>query len=173
MNLHFDLNLTKSYHSNSQRARVLTENWIKENLFCPICGANKLSQFKNNSPVADFYCENCNEQYELKSKENKRGNIGREIVDGAYSTMIERINSQHNPNFLFLTYSNNSVNNLIIIPNHFFTPDIIEKRKPLNDNARRAGWVGCNINIETIPNSGKIYRVNQGVEIYKDDVISN
>lgn len=49
-----------------------------------------------------------------------------------------------------------SVNDLIFIPKHFFVPDIIEKRRPLAENARRAGWVGCNIIIGKIPEQGKI-----------------
>ena len=76
-----------------------------------------MAEFTNNKPVADFYCANCNEQYELKSKQAKLSNI---INDGAYDTMIERISSDNNPNFFFLTYSQEySVNNFLIIPKHF------------------------------------------------------
>lgn len=38
-------------------------------------------------------------------------------------------------------------------------PENIEKRKPLSQTARRAGWVGCNILLNTIPNSGKIFYI--------------
>lgn len=38
----------------------------------------------------------------------------------------------------------------------FFVPQIIEKRKPLANNARRAGWEGCNILLGMIPNFAKI-----------------
>lgn len=72
--------------------------------------------------------------------------------------MIERITGNHNPDFFFMSYSKSeySVNDLIFIPKHFFVPDIIEKRRPLAENARRAGWVGCNIIIGKIPEQGKI-----------------
>ena len=53
--------------------------------------------------------------------------------------MISRIKSYSNPNFFFMNYADGAVNNLWLIPNHFFVPSIIEKRKPLSDNARRAG----------------------------------
>lgn len=165
-----DLNLDISdiqYSSKSQQIRVLTESWVERNMFCPICGKPELLRFENNRPVADFYCGNCKEQYELKSK---KGNLGNRIVDGAYSTMIERITSSTNPNFLFLTYNDYVVENLILIPNHFFTPNIIEKRKPLSDNARRAGWVGCNIDISQIPKSGLIHIIKNGGELNKDDI---
>ena len=113
MNLNFNKSLAQGYSSNAQIARVLTENWVKENSFCPCCGNVYLSDFENNRPVADFYCSNCKEEFELKSKNGLFSNI---ITDGAYSTMIERINSNQNPNFFFLTYSKEfSVNNFLLI----------------------------------------------------------
>lgn len=159
MNLKFEIKLAENYKSNSQIARVLSESWVKQNSYCPSCGFVKLSEFENNRPVADFYCSNCSEEFEVKSKDGN--SVGDKIVDGAYSTMIERINSQNNPNFFFLNYNKESasVNNFLIIPKHFFVPDIIEKRKPLSDTARRAGWIGCNIEISKVPESGRIFLV--------------
>ena len=170
MNLNFNVDLTNNYISNSQIARVLTEDWVKQNGYCPNCGNLKLSEFENNKPVADFYCNNCLEEFELKSKGGNK--LGNKITDGAYSTMIERINSQNNPNFFFLNYEkkNLTVSNFLIIPKHFFVPEIIEKRKPLSDKARRAGWTGCNIDITKIPESGRIFLV-QNSEIVKQNIV--
>ena len=173
MNLHFESKIVEHYKSRSQKIRVLTEDWIKRNQYCPICGNDILTNYEANKPVADFYCIDCKSDFELKSKENKKGLLGNKIADGAYNTMIDRITSMQNPNFLFLTYNNNSVNNLILIPNHFFVPSIIEKRKPLSDNARRAGWVGCNINIGEIPDNGKIFIIKNNFSIEREKVISN
>ena len=170
MNLMLNMRVAEKYQSNSQKARVLTENWVKNNAFCPICGTEKIEKFENNKPVADFYCEKCKEIFELKSK---NGNFTNIINDGAYSTMIERITSNTNPDFLFLTYSNtrNMVENFLIIPKHFFTPNIILKRKPLAITARRAGWVGCNIDLKPIPKDGKIFIIKDGKEISKEKVL--
>lgn len=173
MNLELDIHIAKQYKSTSQRIRILTEHWVGNNLFCPICGNTELTHYEANRPVADFFCNNCRSDYELKSKENPKGELGRKIVDGAYTTMIERITSMQNPNFFFLTYAQNYVNNFILIPKYFFTPSIIEKRKPLSETARRAGWVGCNINIENIPECGKIYIVKDCHEIEYKQVIAN
>lgn len=173
MNLSFNTNIITQYKSKSQQIRVLTEDWVSRNLFCPICGSPILNNYKANKPVADFFCDKCKSDFELKSKESKKGELGKRIVDGAYETMIHRITSLQNPNFFFLTYNNNIVNNFILIPNHFFIPDIIEKRNPLSDHAKRAGWVGCNINIENIPESGKIFIIKDNQEIEKDKVISD
>jgi type II restriction enzyme len=62
-----------------------------------------------------------------------------------------------------MTHNDVSVNNLILIPRYFFTPSIIEKRKPLAETAHRAGWIGCNINISTIPQNCKINIVKSGI----------
>ena len=169
MQLEFDLPRAKGYKNKSQIARVLTEAWVKTNAYCPNCGEAYLSDFANNRPVADFFCGNCQEQFELKSK---RGSPGRKIVDGAYSSMIDRISSDNNPNFFFLNYLETySVKNFLIIPKHFFTPRIIEKRKALPPTARRAGWEGCNIVMGEIPESGKIFYVKDQRVLDKKEVL--
>lgn len=164
MKLSFDSKLAERYTSNSQRARVLTEDWVARSIFCPNCGSVSLDQYENSRPVADFCCKNCNEDYELKSK---KSSIGAKVVDGAYRTMIQRLESSNNPNFFILNYDavNLTVTNFLVIPKHFFVPSIIEKRKPLAVTARRSGWVGCNILLDQIPQTGKIYFVrNKHVE---------
>lgn len=157
MNLTFNTNLANGYRSNSQIARRLTEDWVLNNSYCPNCGEIPLMEFENNRPVADFYCKKCSEEFELKSKSGK---LSSTITDGAYSTMIERINSHNNPNFFFLTYTKQwTVNDFLIIPKQFFTPEIIIKRPPLAENARRAGWVGCNIDISKVAETGKVFLI--------------
>jgi type II restriction enzyme len=138
-------------------------------MFCPVCGAEHLVQFSANKPVADFYCDACRQEYELKSK--VATSIGRTIADGAYDTMIERITSSNNPHLFYMTHNDVAITNLILIPRYFFTPSIIEKRRPLADTARRAGWIGCNINISTIPQNCKIDIVKSGVICDKSSVL--
>lgn len=158
MNLNLNFDLASEYTSNSQRSRVVTENWIAENMYCPVCGASRLTHYSANRPVADFCCAVCESDFELKSGKSPLGSI---IPDGAYATMIERITSLQNPNLLCMTHSNGEIDNLILIPKFFFTPAVIIKRRPLGENARRAGWVGCNINISQIPSIAKIPIIRQ------------
>ena len=171
MDLRFNQNLAEKYHSGSQISRVVTEDWMERNMFCPVCGAPVLGHYEANRPVADFYCNSCNSDFELKSKESKTAAIGHKITDGAYSTMIDRITSLSNPHLFVMTYSSWEVNNLLLIPNYFFVPDIIEKRKPLADTAHRAGWIGCNIEIGNIPESGKIFIVRNSQQLDKSRVV--
>ncbi len=160
MKLIFDEQLAAKYKSASQRARVLTEHWVDESIFCPNCGHLDIDKYPNNQPVADFFCSNCKEDYELKSKQNS---VGTKILDGAYRTKMERLQSSSNPNLFVLNYhlENLSVLNFFVIPKHFFVPEIIEKRKPLAASARRAGWIGSNILLQKIPQAGKIFLIRQ------------
>ena len=139
--LHFDTALAADYKSESQKIRVLTEDWTVKNAFCPCCGEG-LTHYENNRPVADFFCSACREQFEQKSK---RTAFGRKITDGAYDSMISRLSDNNNPHFFFMTYKNDAVKDLMLVPKHFFAADMIERRKPLAPTARRAGWIGCNI----------------------------
>lgn len=102
MNLCFDQSLGLGYKSNSQKIRVMSESWVNDNIFCPVCGNARISKLENNRPVADFQCPSCGEIFELKSKD---GRIGRKISDGAYDTMISRITSMTNPDLLVMHYS--------------------------------------------------------------------
>lgn len=158
MRLVLDAKLAAEYKSSSQKIRVLTEAWVERSIFCPNCGRIDIDKYPNNKPVADFYCRNCSEDYELKSKQ---GTPGAKIVDGAHRTMLERLRGSNNPNFFLLDYdiSDLAVRNFLVIPKHFFVPEIIEKRSPLAPTARRAGWVGCNILLNRIPETGKIFFV--------------
>lgn len=160
MDLKFDEAVAANYRSRSQRVRVMSEFWLVKNIFCPCCGQEHIYGVANNSPVADAQCKNCGEIFELKSKKNL---IGSKIVDGSYQTMIERITSNANPQLFVMSYSDKfSVTDLILVPKFFFTSDIIEKRKPLSENARRAGWTGCKILYEKIPEQGKINIIREG-----------
>jgi type II restriction enzyme len=161
--------IAEKYSSESQKIRVITEHWVNRSAFCPNCG-NTLDKFPNNSPVADFYCGNCREEYELKSK---NGDVGKKIVDGAYTSMITRLKADNNPNFFFLTYDalTLGIRNFLVIPKYFFVPSIIEKRKALNPSARRAGWIGCNILMSNVPEFGKIFYIQNGIAKSKIEVL--
>lgn len=136
---------------------------MTRNMYCPICGNTVLNHYEANRPVADFYCLKCQNDFELKSKEGHGGKFSNIINDGQYDKMIERITSNRNPNFLFMYHDGYMVRNLILIPKHYFVPEIIIKRKPLASTARRAGWVGCNIDMKAIPSSGKIFIIHDGM----------
>ena len=102
------------YFSGSQKARIWTERWVSEWLFCPNCGHPKLSQFPANRPVADFVCSQCEDQFELKSQKRP---FGAKLANGAYYAKMERLASANNPNLLLLNYdlARTSVKDIIVI----------------------------------------------------------
>lgn len=159
------------YTSPSQSARAWTERWVRDWVYCPNCGSPKVNSFPNNSPVADFFCTTCKEEYELKSQKSVFGN---RVVDGSYKTKCERLAASNNPNLFLLNYDLKqlSVTNLFVVPRHFFVKEIIQERKPLAPTARRAGWVGSNILLNEVPESGKIFIVRGGQPEPKDTVLA-
>lgn len=159
------------YTSGSQSARTWTEQWLRDTVYCPNCGSQKINQFPNNSPVADFFCALCKEEYELKSQKRIFGN---KVLDGSFRTKCDRLAADNNPSLFLLNYDRKalSVVNLLVVPKHFFVREIIEKRKPLATTARRAGWIGSNILLNQIPESGKIYIVRAGQIEPKNSVLA-
>lgn len=169
MNLVFP-ELSVNYRSASQRIRVLSETWFNNEVYCPACGNDNLLKFPNNFRLADFYCERCGEVFELKSKGSS---IGKSILDGAYYSALERINSRTNPNLFVLHYSHNLIEDLTLVPKHFFTPDTLIMRRALSSSARRAGYIGSIINYGSIPSAGKIALIEECREIPKASVMKN
>ena len=160
-----NLDLAQGYVSKSQIARITTEDWLLRNAFCPSC-SHHLSGVNNNAQVHDFTCESCSDQYELKSF---AGKTPAKVNDGAYDSMIKRIADIKSPHFFFLGYSPNyTVVNCFAVPNYLFQPSVIEKRKPLASTAKRAGWTGCLIKVDQIPEVGKIKLVENGKFIQRE-----
>jgi type II restriction enzyme len=167
MNLECDLQLGAAFRSRSQQVRVITEAWFGSQSYCLACNSDRLNTSRPNAIARDFACPHCGQTYELKSTqriENKR------IVDGAYRTMLERIQSRDAPALVVLRYLKSethtdsvwSIDRLIAIHPVFLTEAIVEARKPLSTIARRAGWQGCNLRIDRIPPEGRIALVSEG-----------
>jgi len=144
---------------------------VSTQAYCPHCGNRRISAFPNNSPLADFFCSSCSEEFELKSQKDK---FGAKVLDGEFNTKCERLAASNNPNLLLMNYDLKSlaVVNLFIVPKHFFVREIIEKRKPLASTARRAGWIGSKILLDRIPESGKIHIVRGGIVRPKELVLA-
>ena len=147
LNVTMNSSVAAGYKSASQIARRVTENWGAESLYC-VC---------------------CNHELKASQKWSER-----RVPDAGYDAMVRALRSDRIPNLLVMQYSMDwSVRNLLIVPSFFFTLGAIEKRPPLGPNARRAGWVGCNILLHRIAPEGKIRIVNDGGLIPADVVRAN
>jgi len=82
--------IATSYKNLSQRARVLTETWASENLYCPACPCDALSPTPKGKKVIDFICEECGEPYQLKSHRHPFGN---RVVNSAYQPKVDAISN--------------------------------------------------------------------------------
>jgi len=93
-------------------------------------------------------------------------------MNSAYEPKIEAIRAGTIPNFLFLKYSPEAlrVSDLFVVPKHFMSQSMIEKRKPLSERARRHGWVGSNILLENLPKDARIPIVEHELEVPKTTV---
>ena len=160
------------YTSKSQIARIETEEWAINNLFCPLCG-NQLKNSSANTKVYDFICSKCNQEYQLKSLSKK---IGKKLIGSEYYTFLKALENKTVPNFLIMQYSleNNCFTSkeVVFIPKVFITQEIIEKRKPLSESARRAGWTGYNLLFESIPSYGKVFIVKDSKLELKDKILN-
>ena len=153
--------LATGYTSKSQVARRVTEEWATRNLYCAACAFNELSPAKPNAPVLDFRCPECSATYQLKSKS---GPFGRSVSNSAYEKKMDAIHNGSAPHYAFLQYSADDwqVKSLFLVPGHFFTPALIQKRSPLTAKAERAGWVGSNILLGSLSPEARVNVVVSG-----------
>ena len=169
MDLHLNLELARGYKSATQRARVMTETWAEENLYCLSCSSDQLDPTRPSRKVVDFVCPSCEERYQLKSKSSP---FGTKVSNSAYDPKIEAIRAGTTPNYVFLQYDRSSwqVRNLFAVPGHFITESVVEKRKELRPTARRAGWVGSNILLAHLPLDARVHLIVDGASLPKEDV---
>jgi type II restriction enzyme len=169
MDLQLSVESLANYKSASQRARVCTESWGAINLFCPSCSSARLNPTPKNHAAIDYYCNSCRSPFQLKSRSKT---FGTKIVDAAYSEMKRAILEDRTPNLFVLNYDVEkwSVRNVILIPHFAFSLSAIECRPPLSATARRAGWIGCNILLNRIPQDAQIRIVSDGIPVQPRDV---
>lgn len=156
--------LAVPYKSPSQRARVISEAWGRDNLYCPRCDSPRLDPSRVNTQAFDFLCPNCTATFQLKSQSRP---FSRRITDAAYGAMRRAIEENRTPHLLALHYDLLSwnVRNLTLIPSFALTLSCLEQRKPLALTARRKGWVGCNILLVNIPADARIHVVYDGIPV--------
>ncbi len=157
------------YKSRSQIARVTTEPWVLQNVYCPSCPSPRLESLKANTPAKDFVCPRCEERFQLKSS---RSLFKSRIPDAAYSRMIQAIQEDETPNIFGLHYDRDEwrVRNLIVIPRFAYSLKDILKRRPLSATAQRHDWVGCDISLRAIPQRARIPVILDGVPISPREV---
>lgn len=162
MELRFDVDLARRFKSASQTARVLTQDWVGRCVYCLSCRSASLAATPQNTPTRDFSCESCGEPYELKSKSSPFGST---ILDGEYETMLRTLRAGRAPNLLLLRYDRAGyrVRGLEAVHRSFLTETVIRPRRtPLPPTARRAGWLGCSIDLGGLPSAARVPIISDG-----------
>ncbi len=165
MDLKLDPSIADQYTNRSQIARIVTEAWANSNLYCLACPSDHLTAARANTRVRDFSCPACDTSYQLKSKNGRHGRV---VGNSAYGPKIAAIDEGRAPHYMFLNYSGDSwtVTGLFVVPGHFITRGVVQKREPLRPTARRAGWVGSNILLDKVTPEGRISLLSEGA--YRD-----
>ncbi len=169
MDLHLTASLGDTYHGPTQIARILSEDWFAREGYCLSCLHRPVTRLEDNTAVADFSCPECSEPYQLKARTVPFGNV---VADGAYRTFHTAVANGEAPNLLLLHYdrARSEVLDLVSIHRKLLSPLSIIKRKPLAVTARRAGWVGCNLDLRSLPAAALIPVVRRGRAIDEHEV---
>jgi type II restriction enzyme len=169
VDLALDPSLGEGLRSQSQIARRVTQGWIARELGCLSCNSLRLSQTAENTKARDFVCGSCDEPYELKSTS---GRFTRWVLDGQFETLMDVITSGRTPNLLLMEYDrpHQRVRGLSAIRRQLLSPLAVVARPALRPPARRAGWKGCNIDLQRVPSSGRIRIVSESVALPWSDV---
>ncbi len=172
MDLGLNPDLGRPFRNPAQATRAITEGWARENLYCLDCEGDRLAGARTGKKVIDFRCQNCHHSYQLKSQKHLFRN---RVLDAAWQPMVSAIKAGKAPSFLFLHYdpARWHVENLFGVPSHFMSLSAIEKRRPLAETARRAGWVGCNILLRSLPPDARVQVVRNHAEIPPAEVRRN
>lgn len=168
MDLALDPSTAEGYSSEAQRSRVITETWAAEHLYCLNCSSSSIDAHRPVTTVEDVLCPSCDRRIQLKAS---RGGHGTKVANSAYEQKIGAIRANDAPDYAFMGFDPYAwrVTDLFVVPGHYMTPTVVEKRKPLSSAARRSGWVGSNVLLNRIPEPGRIRIVTQGSAVPADE----
>ena len=147
MSLVYDPTRVQGFKSLSHASGVMMETWAEMNLYCLGCPSDRLLKLPVNTPVSDFVCTQCGRLYQLKAKNGRFRNV---VPGSEYNTMLAAVRANRAPEFILAEYDIrwSMVVWLRALPGAQLVEERIVPRKPLSASARRAGWQGCNLNID-------------------------
>jgi hypothetical protein len=67
----FDPKVAEGFVSRSQIARLCTETWAEQNLYCLNCESDELGGLPAGTKIADLECYSCNVRYQVKGKNGR------------------------------------------------------------------------------------------------------
>ena len=120
------------------------EQAVVDNCDCPICGAVKpFNLLTKNHKLVDVVCTQCGAMAQVKAKRAKRiDRCPNTVLGAAWGPQREQL-EQGVFNTLFVVVVNAAEEfTIFCLPPIAQTVEVYKPRKPLSQNARRAGWQG-------------------------------
>ena len=146
-----------SLKNNSRIIGRAAEKYSYEKIKCIKCNEINWLECNVNEKSKDQICKNCGKKYQIKCKnisEKSYNNIkkNREIktIGAEYKTTLKSIEDQIDYIIILYKKINNDILGIIHIKSDDITSDNIIPRKPLGNNAIRAGWQGCTLHFTNI-----------------------
>jgi hypothetical protein len=150
-----DMTAAGGYKSKSQIARVVIEPWAEYNLYCLECSSDDISALPNNTKIADLRCPLCNTAYQVKSTNGRFA----DAVHGAdYKAYAAAAEQGVFPNLVLVEWDSRFSCVFVVraIQGKAITESRVIPRNALSENARRAGWRGCTIDVSGLPAVGLV-----------------
>jgi hypothetical protein len=125
------------------------EKLICKKFYCFKCKKkNSLKQLPTNFKCADLICDFCGYVAQVKTKNTKDiSRIPNKILGAAWGPQKDRMDSGiFIPLFIVLKCDKSF--SVFYLPADLQTEKLFHKRKPLSENARRAGWQGFTLDGE-------------------------
>jgi hypothetical protein len=129
------------------------ENLIAKNCGCPSCKRLKtLKKLPPNFKCADLICDFCGYLAQVKTATAKDPRVlPRQILGAAWGPQKERMDSGiYFPLYVVLTEKDQRNWQIYYLSPDLQPPEMFLPRKPLSENARRAGWQGYLIDSDLV-----------------------
>lgn len=124
------------------------EKLIAKLVICPKCKRGDLRLLRQNFKCADLICEFCGFLAQVKSKHVSQlpDQFNGNLLGGAWKPQEERMDAGiYFSLYIVLVDEDNRYARIFFLPQELQTRDTFQPRKPLGENAQRAGWQGFNI----------------------------
>lgn len=138
--------INNQWKSKSRIYGEVIELWIENNLPCS-CHGIFITQPANQKSI-DSTCNKCSKNIQIKSsskpfKINRNNEL--KILGAEFTTTLNSVNSNLNWDLMLVYYNKdeNFVEEIKLVKSKDISYKNVIPRKPLGQNARRAGWQGC------------------------------
>lgn len=128
------------------------EKLVAKSCTCPKCKRSKtLKRLPINFKCADLICDFCGFLAQVKTTNvSEVSSLPKEILGAAWRPQKERMDAGiYFPLFLVLKMRTSRA--IYYLPEDFQSPALFSARKPLSENAKRAGWQGFMYIVSAVP----------------------